>query len=491
MLSPNSDLLFQNHEYLGVFNPYYFVNDKGEFIYGNSFQEIVDKYDNDLQINSSAIYSVLSQNYILGDLTILKNIFRSPWMAKPNLTNTGWEFCELPKHAKNKIPTQKIASILFEKLCDEIISYVKGNKRIGILLSGGMDSRIVAGVLNFLIKTKRVEVDKVVSFTWGNNNSRDFIYANQIANHFKWEFKHYTIDENKFWRNILLAGERGCEYSAFHLHAIPDIANDAENEVDIMLAGSYGDSVGRAEFSGKHVSNLPRIEQKIGKHTYLLNNVSSSKNLLLSEIEKYHKLFPRDSQYQTNEIDMQLHYMRRMLNPCMEIINEKVPLYQAFTSPEVFSFMWSLDPYSRNDHNYKELLSFLDPKLSEIPWARTGRKYGETVGVPDDFTKKHHSYEDIVQNKLKDRITQFLNDSNSSVLSVDLLSDLNKLISINKGSNFDYLESLIYSLSVLHFENINFKDRLNITKKTSALHRKLKLYGEYFFYRTIRKYVLK
>src|SRR5690606_29984091 len=108
--------------------------------------------------------------------------------------------------------------------------------------------------------------------------------------------------------------------------------------------------------------------------------------------------------YQKFEQDQQLHYMRRMLNPCMGIINKERPLYQVFTSPEVYSFVWSLSPDLRNDEVYKVMFQRYAPQLLEIPWARTGLIYPHTMGTPDSFKKDHHDYGKMIR-------TTFLQDA--------------------------------------------------------------------------------
>ena len=42
-----------------------------------------------------------------------------------------------------------------------------------------MDSRMVAGAIDYLIKTKRLQDVKVTGLTWGNEGSRDVVYAKE------------------------------------------------------------------------------------------------------------------------------------------------------------------------------------------------------------------------------------------------------------------------------------------------------------------------
>lgn len=48
------------------------------------------------------------------------------------------------------MPANEIAQELKSRLLDEAIGYLQGKSQVGILLSGGMDSRMLAGVIREL-----------------------------------------------------------------------------------------------------------------------------------------------------------------------------------------------------------------------------------------------------------------------------------------------------------------------------------------------------
>ena len=58
-----------------------------------------------------------------------------------NLDARGWEYAKLPKHGFRRMPTCEIAKELKSRLLNEAIGYLQGKPLVGILLSGGMDSR--------------------------------------------------------------------------------------------------------------------------------------------------------------------------------------------------------------------------------------------------------------------------------------------------------------------------------------------------------------
>jgi hypothetical protein len=449
--------MYVKYDHLGTHYPYYIIDNSD--LYGYSrFEDAFSDLTIEPEIDPVAIIEVLSKNYMLGDRTLIKGIFRSPWMAKPCENDVTWKYCDLPVHGLNKRPVGKIAEELYLLLRDEVCSYVKNYKNIGLLLSGGMDSRIVAGVLYDLICEEEVTIESVTALTWGEPGSRDVVYAELIAKLFNWRWKHYRIGTEDLWDNFRIAGERGCEYTGFHLHAIPQIAS--ETNIDMMLAGSYGDSIGRGEYSGRHLTKLKPITDGINSRNsaFLIKEdvFREFSKLCNQDVSRYHELFPREKVYQQNELDYQLHYMRRMLNPCLEVLNEVTPVRQVFTSPQVFSYMWSIHPRVRNDEIYKYLLQKLPEKLRKIPWARNGLSFGAKIGEGDLYTKKHHKYPELVQQDLINQIEQRLLNHvgfRESIFNMDSMNQIIKLIKKKPGYNFDFLEKLSWLLSFTYFQD--------------------------------------
>lgn len=183
------------------------------------------------------------------------------------------------------------------------------------------------------------------------------------------------------------------------------------------------------------------------------------KDNLKEDIDFYHKEFPQDLMYQQYELDLQLHYMRRMLNPCMNIINKKIPLHQVFTSPKTFGFMWSLNPDLRTDEVYFNLLKNYSPKLLDIPWARTGINFMEKEGQPDNYKKRHHDYGNMIR-------TYFINDIELTIKEnkdiVDKLFNtdvvLNLINNVKKypvENNFTIEEKLLWISCLIKFIHVN------------------------------------
>merc|ERR1711974_502186 len=145
------------------------------------------------KIDLIAIAQILNFGYILGDRTLIKDIQKSPWMARPNDSNKGWSYYSVPDHQEKKIDCKLISETLFNKLKSEIKLYIADCNNIGFLLTGGMDSRIVASVLSTVLKEELYKNVKVFTYTWGDVKSRDVVYAKKISKLYNWNWTHLSI----------------------------------------------------------------------------------------------------------------------------------------------------------------------------------------------------------------------------------------------------------------------------------------------------------
>lgn len=466
----NKDL-FANYNHLGFQTPYYFLNDSGKFVIKENISQTLYAFKHSRQIDALAVIEFLNKNFILGNRTLIKGISKTPWMAKPSSQQDKWVYAKIPTHSEIVLSEQDIAKNLFDLISEEIIEYTHGKNNIGILLSGGMDSRMLAGTLDILMKNRIIPPKNICALTWGNINSRDVVYAKLIAEKLNWEWKHYEVSSEHLKQNIEETAKEGCEYSPVHLHAIPQIRDD--NNLDCIIAASYGDSIGRGEYTGNKIMNLNTIDSSFNNNSCIIKTEAYNENYgkWQPDISQYHKLFPQKETYQQIEQDYQIHYMRRNLNPCMDMINEKMPFYQLFTKPSVFGFMLSINPKLRTDNIYRILLSFFNKDLGNIPWARTGLLFGEKKGIPDGFEMYHHSYRKQILNDIYDHINDLIFNGNIEKLgffNFSSISNLFKLIKQYPYNNFDYLEKLIWLASFsrmidiykLEYDHL-FSDTLN------------------------------
>ncbi len=401
------------HNYLGSYYPLFPVNKPRELFHSMKTLLISSEHKN-CEVDEVAIVEIILKSYMLGDRTIVKGVKRLPWLC--HTENGVLKYSVIPRHGEIRMSTEEIAerfSDLFER---ELLSFLEAKpSKIGVLLSGGMDSRILSGFLKKLQEKGDCSGD-VVGITWGLELSRDVRFAEEICRRYRWDFIRLDIGPADLKNNFFVAAEYGAEFSPYHLHAIPKLH---EIDVDAFFAASYGDSVGRAEFSGVHLTKLKPILSRVWDCFSIIRPEvrREVKQRMSEDAYSYRSRMAGEKNiYAFCEVEQELHYMRRKLQACMNIIWSHRPLYQAFTSPALYEFMWSLAPEIRKDGVYAQILKDLPGKVFDIPWARTGRPYGSTSAEPDHtLSKRFHKY----GKWLREDLGQFVTDN---VLAHKLLS---------------------------------------------------------------------
>lgn len=352
-----------------------------------SYEEVINK-SKKLTIDVPAVMAELSFGQVSQNRTLFREIKRLPWLSKVN-ENGEIVLEQLPKHDFYTGDNELLAKLLFEKLSNEARAVTKLYSKIYILLTGGLDSRTIAGVFKSLYENGEIK-DKPVCLTWGQENSRDVVYAREMANSLNFDWQHIPLNAETVLENVKKCGEYlGLIHSPEMLHSMlwfKNIPNDS-----IVVAGSFGDSIGRAEFAGLH---LLQLTKKTPSNTYHLLKESVFEHFkpeLLKDLEEIHARGGHDTlNYMQCEYWMQGYRMRNGLCHALSVINKYARVYQMFTSPEVYSFMWSLHPSRRDDDIYITLLKNYFPQLARIPWARTNKPI---TGNYSDKTLKDHYHD--------------------------------------------------------------------------------------------------
>ncbi|TKJ33547.1 MAG: hypothetical protein CEE38_20530 [Planctomycetes bacterium B3_Pla] len=351
--------------------------------------------------------------------------------------------------------TTDAAVQLHELLQNEIASACSQKKNVFVLLSGGLDSRIVGGITSNLIRSGDI-VGDLTFVTWGRDDSRDVSYAKKIAELLDHPIIHLDLTSRHLLNNINLAANTlGCLTSPIHLHRM-DWFESVPKE-SIVLAGSYGDSVGRAEYARQHIIEL-ELHNPINRFNLIEQSIfAMGSSQLLGDLEFLHNRSKQEDRYILCEIEMQAHYMRNLIAHTMGIIRNNCDLYQVFTAPSVYSYMWSLHPVLRRNNIYKAILPMINAELACFPWARTNKSLGwKTKHADAHLKKQYHDYHKWISKDLFDVLySQIDFDAlkNIGIFSIPKIKEL--CSSINKG-DYEYLgpDLFVWFVSLCKFIDI-------------------------------------
>lgn len=399
-----------------------------KFTSGNNF---FDKYNHALiesnskvNLDVGAIQSFLSFGYITGDRTLLKEVKRQPWLSE--VIDNKVILKDIPKHGYYYDNYDVLAETFFNLLLDEAREVIKNYDDIYVLLSGGLDSRIAAGVLKFLYDNGELKsTPKAVS--WGLKDSRDIVYAQRIAKDLDFDWIHLPLTPEIVLENIqYTAKELGLLHSPEMLHSMRWFKKLPTKS--LVIAGSFGDSIGRAEFSNLHLLqlNYPKAEDKFN----LLKTDAQilGKNIVSQDIDELFRRSPNSKKHAHCEHFMQGYRMRGGLCNALSSINGNAKIYQIFTSPKVYEFIWSLHPSFRGNELYERLFDNHFPELSQIPWARTNKSLGQkTVGAVKGLRLHYHDYTKWSKNELRNDLEALVDLDWFNELNLFNIKNLEKL----------------------------------------------------------------
>ena len=424
------------------YSPLYQSEKNGWGVFDDQIRQCADS----LTLDISAIASIISFNYTTGNRTLFHEIKRQPWLSGID-EQGGVHHESIPAHGVNWDSSENIAKRLFELLVQEAEEVCRTRNEIYLLLSGGLDSRIVAGVVGHLYRQGKIP--RPIGVTWGLKNCRDVQYARAMAKILDFNWQHVPIAPGTLLENIhegfpLIGGL----VSPTHLHAMLWFKNVSQNA--LVLAGSYGDSIGRAEFSGRHLLELDVLRPS-NPFGLLKNEVlpQARQGVLDDADQLRQRAAKHTADYAICEHQMQGFYMRNMIAHVMSVIEHYCTLYQMFTAPQVYKYMWSLHPARRDDRIYAALLGNHLPELARLPWARTNRALsGKTIGADATLQKEFHHYADWCSGPLYPQIRSLVEPDwfeSTGVFNREAVNVLNESLAPGQ-SDLKYLGNKPYDI---------------------------------------------
>ena len=180
---PATDHVLTSHPYYTDRTPRRF-----HMAIGPAIQEIAPA---ERRLDHAAVAFLVCRVRMMGDRTLLQGISRAPWMARP-AADGGWEWARLPEQGRARPPAKLVAERLKSALKDELGQLLAGSNAAGILLSGGFDSRIVAGIVREL-QLEGGFRGEAVALAWGEDDWRDVKYARDIARRYGWEWRFFPL----------------------------------------------------------------------------------------------------------------------------------------------------------------------------------------------------------------------------------------------------------------------------------------------------------
>lgn len=218
--------------------PFYYhkMKDSSELLFSTKIKDIMELAKFDKTINKKALAQFALFNYITNRDTFITGIYQ--FMPATRIIWQNNEISETSYYSLTKyfneepISEEELMNEFPEVMLKSICDWAADKKRIGILLSGGYDSRVLLACL------MKIGI-KGYAYTWHNPKVKEGFIAQRLALSagFVHKFLPYYPEDNKAPENIYEVGAATeFTFPLFHIgryYAVKKIAP----EVDILFSG--------------------------------------------------------------------------------------------------------------------------------------------------------------------------------------------------------------------------------------------------------------
>jgi asparagine synthase (glutamine-hydrolysing) len=395
----NTDRVIVANDRYGTYPLFYSLNEK-MFIFASEAKAVLEGATTPPRINKIAIPEFLTFSFLLGDKTFFHdvkylppaNILEYERSADSLKQKRYWDFS---KATAKVFTAQSYESYLkaFKKLAGKAVEHkVQDKEKIGVFLSGGLDSRIIAA---FASQTGK----EVITFTFGVKGCIQKRIAEAISKRLGVRNIFYEIPPNfieRYSEEIVFRGDglvriRDCHF----ISALEKV----RSEVDTVLMGIYGILFGWQRW--EHPKRFLNKECKLDS-TELTNYLIRRYNTVLP-LQDYQKAFTNDFYEEIKDVvqknftqtidpkdfdrtmDMIAYWVFRNSEPRyifqnLQYVNWYLEVRHPFLDNDLVDFFaFTLPPELRASKVFlRKAANYCFPSLSDIPIEHGGA----TPGAP-------------------------------------------------------------------------------------------------------------
>ncbi len=269
--------LFVARDRAGI-KPLYFFNTGNEFVFGSEVKTILKHSSYKKEIDRNILQLYLSFGYIPGEKSIFKNIYKLPPGCSLTFSKSGIQrrkYFDLPSSGNE-------GNVSLDKLIEKSVSLqLQADVPVGVLLSGGLDSSLIAYYIG--------KVKKLKSFSIGfdeesfDESKHAYAVAKKIGTeHYNETFRSKDVID--IYKTI--SGKLDEPLADASILPTYKVCNLAKKHVKVVLSGDGGDELFggyptyQAHIIAEKVNFLPKI---------LFDSAIAAFNLLPTSYENYSK----------------------------------------------------------------------------------------------------------------------------------------------------------------------------------------------------------
>jgi hypothetical protein len=324
------------------FGQLFYVCNDSEYFISDDYWLIQDK-SSSYEIEDDGVDEILQIRYVLGERTLIKNIQEilpaSVYRFKILKNNYSIERIEywFFKYNPRIINIREAENQVFQTLDHIIKKYIElgfSESKIGMNLTGGLDSRFLLG----LLLQNNISPKSVYSYTYGKKDCEDIKYAKKVSEVTGINHHEIIFDENfnDFFKSETIQGilhKIGFSTYYFQGYGISKMQNAYEN-MDYLLTGSDGFFIGlMANKELFAIKNKDELVEYIYKKNatilnpddcnYILKKPSQNLKAILKK-KIYDSLTVDGSDYISSYYDWTIkNRLRKYILSIYEMLNEK------------------------------------------------------------------------------------------------------------------------------------------------------------------------
>ena len=356
----SKDRLIAARDHIGIVSLYYLKN-KGTIMFSSEMKALIniEKTNNVKVFQPGSIY-------INGEFY---NGYKPKWK-------------ELDYYPTNKINYEELNM----RLTKSVLSHTLSDVPIGILLSGGLDSSLIASIMCKLKRENKIN-NEIKTYTIGFEDSSDILAADKVVDYLGSDHTTHTFtkeDGLEVIKEIIYYLET---YDITTIRAsIPmflltrEIKNDTENDIKVLLSGEASDEL----FGG-----------------YLYFHKSPNKyefhNELKDKMEKLHKYdcLRAHKSCIANTIEIRVPFLDKdfvdyvmNIDPYYKMINENTKNIEKYILREAFN-----DNYLPDEILWRRKEQFSDGVSGEKEnWIDSLKKYADSLVSDADFKNRQKKF---------------------------------------------------------------------------------------------------
>ncbi|MDD3014471.1 MAG: asparagine synthase-related protein [Candidatus Gastranaerophilales bacterium] len=338
----------------------YYYKNGNNFAFASEVKGILALPFINKDLNPESINCFMDIGYLLDEFTWFKHItlLKPSSILEYDIETSQINMCRYWRWSEIKSEKISYNDALF-KLSDLFLKSVNKrfnpNEKIGISLSGGLDSRAIFAAVNKIYPDY-----EGYCYTFGKKGCSDIEIAKKVVKKTNWKHQVFEISSQNWFRpRIEKVWKTDGLMDLLHMHG-SEFLEEIKSNCDINLNGYAGDAITGSSFIAKGFLNK-RISDCLAKKYY-----RSHTNL--ADIS--------NDYYDINNVFPNLFANRVRRFTTMGSINALfyVDQRKPFLDNDLMEFIFSLpDSYRLHNKIYSEslLLSFPD-FFENIPWQKTG-----------------------------------------------------------------------------------------------------------------------